>query len=64
MGNLQAILAMIKKNKPRDLQDRTPDTILTIDACEQGWGMTLENNKMEIMDAGQWKGSWHLKSSN
>ncbi|KAA6404119.1 MAG: hypothetical protein EZS28_000347 [Streblomastix strix] len=34
LGNLQAILILIKQNRPRQLKDRTPNTILTSDASE------------------------------
>ncbi|KAA6403514.1 MAG: hypothetical protein EZS28_000960 [Streblomastix strix] len=35
-----------------------------LDASDDSWGMTLEHNQEQIMDAGQWLGSWHLHSSN
>jgi hypothetical protein len=35
---------MIKQNKPRQLKDRTPNTTLTTDASEDGWGMTLDHS--------------------
>ncbi|KAA6389875.1 MAG: hypothetical protein EZS28_014598 [Streblomastix strix] len=46
------------------MKETTPDLILTTDTSEYGWGMTLEHNQEQIMDAGQWLGSWHLHSSN
>ncbi|KAA6361879.1 MAG: hypothetical protein EZS28_042593, partial [Streblomastix strix] len=63
-GNLQAILSMVKLNKPLSLKELTPDTVLTTDASEEGWGMTLVKNQSEIWDAGEWQKGWHLTSSN
>ncbi|KAA6380789.1 MAG: putative Transposon Tf2-6 polyprotein [Streblomastix strix] len=63
LGNLQTILIMIKQNRPRQLKDRTPNTTLTTDASEDGWGMTLDHSNEQILDAGQWEGSWYLHSS-
>ncbi|KAA6382095.1 MAG: hypothetical protein EZS28_022381 [Streblomastix strix] len=63
LGNLQTILILIKQNKPRQLKDRTPNTTLTIDASEDAWGMTLDHSDEQILDAGQWEGSWYLHSS-
>ncbi|KAA6355165.1 MAG: putative Transposon Tf2-9 polyprotein, partial [Streblomastix strix] len=64
LGNLQMILKLVKNNEPRDLLDRTPDTIMTSDACEEGWGVTIQKNNQIIMDASEWNHGWHLKSSN
>ncbi|KAA6326014.1 MAG: hypothetical protein EZS28_054001, partial [Streblomastix strix] len=55
---------MVKLNKPLSLKELTPDTVLTTDASEEGWGMTLVKNQSEIWDAGEWQKGWHLTSSN
>ncbi|KAA6398721.1 MAG: hypothetical protein EZS28_005753 [Streblomastix strix] len=53
LSELLTILILIKQNKPRQMKDRIPDLILTTDASEDGWGMTLEQNQEQIMDVGQ-----------
>ncbi|KAA6389986.1 MAG: hypothetical protein EZS28_014493, partial [Streblomastix strix] len=47
-----------------ELTVRTPFVILTTDASEIGWGGLLQINNGELMDAEEWNGNWHLKSSN
>ncbi|KAA6361905.1 MAG: putative Transposon Ty3-I Gag-Pol polyprotein, partial [Streblomastix strix] len=64
LGNLQTILILIKQNRPRQLKDRTSNKTLTTDASEDGWGVTLDHSNEQILDDGQWEGSWHLHSSN
>jgi hypothetical protein len=63
-GNLEAILQMIKVNQPRCLLEQTADIVMTTDASETAWGATLETSEWKLMDGGEWKGGWHLNSSN
>ncbi|KAA6354531.1 MAG: hypothetical protein EZS28_049942, partial [Streblomastix strix] len=64
LGNLQTILMFIKQNGPKQLKDRTPNSIMTTYSSEDGRDMTLDNSNEQILDPGQWEGSWHLHSSN
>ncbi|KAA6391516.1 MAG: hypothetical protein EZS28_012960 [Streblomastix strix] len=63
-GNLEVILQMIKVNQRRCLLEQTADRVMTTDASETAQGATLETPEWKLMDGGEWKGGWHLNSSN
>jgi hypothetical protein len=64
LGNLYSWLHKIVENNPMSLLDQNPTAMMTTDAAEIGWGATLQSINLNLMDAGRWRGKWHLTDSN
>ncbi|KAA6391453.1 MAG: hypothetical protein EZS28_013015, partial [Streblomastix strix] len=64
LGNLYSWLYKIIENNPMSILDQNPTAMTTMDAVEIGQGATLQLINLNLMDAGRWKGKWHVTDSN